>query len=52
MQTLVGVGAEGRRAGTYTGGFEVINRRWVVERTLVWIWRKRWMSRYYDEHLP
>jgi putative transposase len=32
-------------------GFEVIKRRWVVERTFAWIWRNRRMSRDY-EFLP
>lgn len=29
-------------------GFEVIKRRWVVERTFAWITRNRRMSRYYE----
>lgn len=32
-------------------GFEVVRRRWVVERTFAWIWRNRRMSRDY-EYLP
>lgn len=44
------MGPQGRRAGAHTpaGFFEVIKRRWVVERTFAWISRNRRMSRDYE----
>jgi putative transposase len=48
----VGVGPQRRGALSHTSaGFEVIRRRWMVERTFAWICRNRRMSRDY-EFLP
>ena len=45
----MGAGSQGRRAGARTpAGFEVIKRRWVVERTFAWISRNRRLSRDYE----
>ncbi len=45
----MGVGSQRCGARTCTSaGFEVIRRRWVVERTFAWISRNRRMSRDYE----
>lgn len=37
------------RRGAYTKGFEVLPRRWVVERTFAWIFKNRRLVRDYEQ---
>lgn len=37
------------RRGADTKGFEVLPRRWVVERTFAWIFKKRCLVRDYEQ---
>jgi transposase len=37
------------RRGTQTKGFEVLPRRWVVERTFAWIFKNRRLVRDYEQ---
>lgn len=37
------------RRGAKTGGFQVLSRRWVVERTFAWIFKNRRLVRDYEQ---